>query len=127
MSSLNRIQLLTLFKDNLIKFLDALIELLPQEGDLYMLRVMFESQIPIEKSMQTFSQRIIPYGSFITNRDERFFLECTDLFAGVRKDKVSYFKDLWSSNSLSPDDKEALWDWFRLFLKLALQYEKISA
>ena len=121
---MSRLELLAAFKENIIKFLDALIELLPKEGDLIILRVMFDSQIPIESAIKIFSSRIIPYKDMVKNKDERFFIECTDLFNGIKKDKVSYFKDLWQSGTLTAQDKESLWKWFRLFLYYAIQYEK---
>lgn len=125
-SSMTTIDVLKLFKDNVIKFLMALIEILPREGDLIMLRVMFETQIPVETAMQIFSSRIMPYADMVRTKDERFFLEGTDLFDGLQREKVSYFKDLWLSDALSADDKEQLWKWFRLFLNLAEKYEKLS-
>lgn len=125
LQNMNLIDLLTFFKDNLLKFLDALIDLLPKEGDLIILRVMFDSQIPVEKTMSIFASRIIPYSQMVKTKDERFFIECSDLFTGIRRDKVSYFKDLWMSNALTLHDKEQLWKWFRLFLSLALKYEDL--
>ena len=119
----NKFDCLKVFKESLIQFLDALMDLLPDEKDLIILRIMFENQIPIETAMTIFSSRIIPYRKMVEQKDERFFLECTDLFSGIKKDKVSYFKDLWQSNDLSIDDKKELWRWFTLFLKLALKYE----
>ena len=126
MSTDNLVDLLTLFKDHIIQFFDALLELLPKEQDLYMLRIMFESQIPIDSAMKIFASRIIPYGDMVKNKDERFFIECTDLFSGIRKDRVSYFKDLWTSGTLTVQDKESLWKWFRVFLHYALQYQKMT-
>ena len=117
---------LVVFKKNLIEFLDALMELLPQEKDLITLRVMFESKIPIEMAMDIFYQRIIPYRKMVEQKDERFFLEATDLFSGIQKNKVSYFKDLWQSSNLTDDDRQTLWRWFSLFLKIALKYETFS-
>ena len=91
-----------------------------------MLRIMFDSQIPIESAMKIFASRIIPYSDMVKNRDERFFIDCSDLFSGIRRDKVSYFKDLWLSGTLTPADKDSLWKWFRLFLWYALQFEKFE-
>jgi hypothetical protein len=122
---LSKIEILKIFKEKIIQFFDALIELLPKEGDLIMLRVMFDSQIPIENAIKMFGSRIIPHAEMVRNKDERFFIETTDLFSGLRRDKVSYFKDLWQSGTLTAESKESLWLWFRLFLNLALQYEKV--
>ncbi len=121
----NLIDLLTAFKKNIILFFEALIELLPNEGDFYHLRVLFEYQIPIESAMKIFSNRILPHAEMVRAKDERFFIETTDLFAGLRRDKVSYFKDLWQSGNLTPADKEALWDWFGVFLKYANKYQEL--
>ena len=121
---LSQFEILVYFKNNLLAFLDDLIELLPNEGDLWILRVMFENQIPVEQSMKIFAERILPYKNMVLNKDERFFIECTDLFSGIKKDKVSYFKDLWQSQRLTNEDKKTLWDWFTLFLKLAIKYEQ---
>ena len=126
MATLTTIDVLKHFKTNIIKFFDALIELLPKEGDIIILRVMFDSQIPIENAMDIFSVRIMPYADMLRNKDDRFFLEGTDLFSGVRRDKVSYFKDLWSSGTLTPEDKTQMWRWFSLFLHLAIQYKQLT-
>jgi hypothetical protein len=123
----NRFECLKFFKDKLILFLDCLMDLLPSEKDLVILRVLFENQIPMETAIQIFSSRIIPYRKMVEQRDERFFLECTDLFSGIKKDKVSYFKDLWQSDDLTEDDKVELWKWFNLFLKIALKYESLQS
>ncbi len=58
---LSKIEILKIFKEKIIQFFDALIELLPKEGDLIMLRVMFDSQIPIENAIKMFGSRIIPH------------------------------------------------------------------
>jgi hypothetical protein len=123
-SSLTKIDVMRIFQEKLVAFFDALIELLPKEGDLIILRVMFANQIPIENAIKIFGSRIIPYADMVKNKDERFFIECTDIFSGIRKDKVSYFKDLWQSGTLTDDDKLQLWKWFNLFLNLALKFEK---
>jgi hypothetical protein len=128
MSSQNsKIALLSLFKDKLIEFIDALIELLPNEGDLILLKIMFQTQIPLEQAMQIFSSRIMPYADMVEAKDERFFLETTDLFAGIRRDKVSYFKDIWQSKEMTNEDRDALWQWFNFFLKLAKRYTALSS
>ena len=96
MSGINQIEILRIFKDLLVKFLDALIEQLPQESDLIVLRIMLGEQIPIEEVISIFCNRILPYTDYIFKHDERFFIDCTDIFEGIKSDKVSYFKRLWN-------------------------------
>ena len=123
MSSLSKIELLQLFHKNLQEFLGAMIDQLPDEGELIMLRVFLRDTIPIERAVNLFCARILPFSSQIINKDERFILNNRDIFAGIQNDKVDYFKRLWYSPNFTEEDKETIWTWFLHFLKLAKKYE----
>lgn len=123
MSGINQIEILRIFKDLLVKFLDALIEQLPQESDLIVLRIMLGEQIPIEEVISIFCNRILPYTDYIFKHDERFFIDCTDIFEGIKSDKVSYFKRLYQSPTFNEHDKQQIWKWFETFAKLAIKYK----
>ena len=43
----------------------------------------------------------------------------------VTKDEMDHFKKIWTSETLTEDDKENLWKWFKLFLDIAIQYDKV--
>jgi hypothetical protein len=119
---LTKIELLKIFRTKLIDFLDALREKLPKENDIVILRVYLAEQIPIETILQIFAKRILPYEEMVNARDERFILEQNDLFEGLKRDKVHYFKTLWTSPTFTQEDKNMLWEWFKVFLKLAKMY-----
>lgn len=121
-----KVELLAVFKENLVKFLDAIIEQFPKEGDFILLRIILSEQVPINDAMKMFTQRILPYVDMIKNRDERFFLESADLFEGIAKDKVAYFRNIWTSKTLNEEDRDQLWKWFRLFGNLALRYNEFE-
>ena len=121
--SLSQLDLLRIFKDNLVKFLDALVAQLPTETDLVIIRIMLGDTLPVEHVMNIFSKRILPYTDYIQRKDSKFFMECTDLFEGLKADKVTYFKRLWQSSSFNDEDREQLWKWFALFSKLAVMYK----
>jgi hypothetical protein len=121
---LTKNELLKLFKENIINFLDALIEQFNKESDFITLRVLFDGQIPIEEALNVFSQRIIPFLDMIKNKDENFFLNCDQLFEGISQSKVSHFKNIWKSPILTLEDREQLWRWFKLFGNLAKQYQR---
>jgi len=123
MSVLGQQEILRLFHENLLKFLDNLVKLLPKEQDLIVLRIMFRDQIPLEQAMEIFCNRILPHKEKIIKRDESFFIENSDLFEGLAHDKVHYFKNIWLSPTFDQDDKDAMWSWFKLFLTLAIQYK----
>ncbi len=119
---LSKSEILKLFKENILNFLDALIEKFNKESDFIMLRILFE-QIDMQDAMKIFAPRIIPYIDMIKNKDENFFLNCDGLFEGISQSKVSHFKNIWLSPDLSEDDKDQLWRWFRFFGNLANQYK----
>ncbi len=122
---LSKFELLKLFKENLIKFFDSLIEQLPDESDLIIMRLFIENQIPIEEVMKTFSERVLPHKEMVYKKNEQFFIICEDMFMGLKTDKVSKFKSMWmSSKKLSKDDKETIWKWFNLFVRLSEEYVK---
>ena len=100
---MDKIEVLKLFKSNLINFLDALIEQFPQETDFIIVR-------------------ILPHKQMVIDKDEQFFLSCNDIFEGLGKDKVSYFKTIWTSPQVTIEDKEQIWRWFRLFVNLTEKY-----
>ncbi len=124
--SMSKTEILIMFRKNLLDFLSNLIEQFPKEGDFVLLKILLSDQIPIEEAMKIFSERILPYVDMIKSKDERFFLESTDLFEGVANDKVNYFRNIWLSPSLNQDDKDNLWKWFRLFANLAVKYSQFN-
>lgn len=123
MSKLAPNDILKLFKVKIVEFLDALIEQFPNEGDFILLRVILAEQVPMDQVIQIFANRILPYKQMVISRNEKFFLECEDVFSGVGQDKVSYFKNIWTSGNLDDDDKDNIWQWFNLFLTLTENYK----
>ena len=121
---LTKFDILKLFKENMVNFFDALIDRFNKESDFVLLRIYLDCEIPIEDSMNVFTNRILPYLDMIKNKDENFFLQCDELFEGISQNKVTYFKDFWLSGELTEDDKEQMWRWFRYFVNLANQYKK---
>ena len=60
----------------------------------------------------------------VKKRDQQFFLENTILYTGgnIKTDKVDHFKKLWQSDSLDVSDREVIWDWMDLFMRIAGSY-----
>jgi len=124
MSGMTKSEILRHFKDNLIIFVDALVEKFPQEYDLHLLRLVIEDA-PIEPIIIDFGQIIIPYAEMVIAKNDAFFLEkCSTLLKGIVPDTVQldHFKRIWLSSDFSADDRTQLWRWFRLFLTLAQKY-----
>jgi len=112
------------FQNNLISFLDELINQFPQEADLVIARIFLKDQVPIADVMNYVCHKLLPLKQLVTNRDEKFFVENNILFEDLQKSKVNHFKKLWRSGLLDDEDKETIFKWFDTFLFLAEKYQK---
>lgn len=118
-------QILQQFKQQIIAFLDELIGQFPTEGDLILLRIFFNDQIPIKHVMDVFNHRLLTVREMIKNRDEQFFLENSGtIFGDLETGKVNHFKRIWRSGRLDDDDKTTIWKWMDVFVKIADKYSK---
>ena len=118
------------FKKNLISFFDEMIDILPSEGDLVMLRIFLKDQLPIEEVMLKFINSInkddARIKKMIKERNENFFLENNIFGDSVSTTKVAHFKKLLRSGVLDDEDKKQLWRWFDSFCYLADKYIKVK-
>ena len=44
----------------------------------------------------------------------------------LKNKNTNYFKRIWGSETLTEDDRNNLWKWFKLFLNIAIEYDKQS-
>ena len=104
---MSKIQILIEFKTALVNFFDELIEQFPDEGDLVMVRIFINDQVPIADVMSVFITRLLPLKEIVSKRDVNFFLgpSAGSLFEKIDKGKVNYFKILWQSDRLDESDR----------------------
>ena len=73
------VKILSLFEKTLVEFFDELVEQFPHEGDLVMIRIFLQTQIPIVKVMNVFNTQLntndCELKKMIVDRNEKFFLE----------------------------------------------------
>lgn len=117
------------FQRGLIAFLDELIELLPKEGDLVVVRIFLKDQIPIQDVIHYFIKKILPLKQYVKEKDDNFFLQHNILFeltdqGGIETGKINQFRKLWLSDLLDNEDRDTMWRWFDYFIKLSLKYQK---
>ena len=103
---------------NLAEFLDDLLEILPHEEDLLIMRIFLIEQMPIDLLIDQINKYVLPHRNKIKNRDEKFFLHDEGIFGKIDGKKVLHFKDIWKSNALSEKDKEIIFQWFDQFIKI---------
>jgi len=130
---MNKEELVRIFKERLEAFLNVLIDQFPLEKDFVILQLGIRGEIiPSEKTLFNFTKAIIPYKDMVLNKDKEFFLtKCDKVLLYMYSDKLknkntNYFKRIWGSETLTEDDRNNLWKWFKLFLNIAIEYDKQS-
>ena len=118
------IQILTDFKNSLVKFFDELIEQFPTEGDPVIIRIIIKDRASIHDVMMYFIREILPEKHIIKARDEKFFTEGKSLFGMLPEDQGNSFKRIWKSPQLDKEDRMVIWQWTDLFVSLAEKYKK---
>ncbi len=121
---LQKIKFLTIFRNNIVTFLDELIEQFPEETDFLYIRVFFKDQANIEEVMGHFIVNILPKKDKIKDRNDAFFLNDNDLLSNFNGDKVNHFKKMWLCDRLDIDEKEIVWKWWDIFVLLAEKYKQ---
>ena len=126
---MSKIQIFIEFKTALVEFFDELIEQFPDEGDLVMVRIFINDQVPIADVMSVFITRLLPLKDIVVKRDVNFFLGpgASSLFEKIDKGKVNYFKILWQSDRLDESDRAQIWKWYDYFIAIAEKYQKTMA
>lgn len=119
-----QIKIMKEFRDQLIRFLDELIEQFPKEGDFVLIRIFIKDQIPMVDVIGRFIRDLLPLRKQVEERNESFFLQNTILYTGasISAHKVDHFKQLWTSTLLDQTDRDIIWSWMDLFIKLAQRY-----
>jgi hypothetical protein len=120
--------LLLQLQKQMLSFLDDLIESYPDETDFYIFRL-FIDQVPIVDIMKYITTKLCPLRPLIEKKDEKFFLENNVLFnsfGNTEMSKVDHFRELWLSNSMTVEDKTAIWKWFDLFVTIGNKYIELK-
>lgn len=122
----SKIQILIDFKTSLVNFFDELIEQFPEEGDLVVIRIFLNDQVPIADVMNTVIAKLLPLKELVKKRDESFFINNNVLFDKLDKNKVNHFKKLWRSDKLDAEDRKVIWQWYDLFISLTEKFQKAT-
>ena len=125
----NKTELLVLLKNQLINFLDELIDSFPRESDFVIFRIFLSNQIPIEEVMNYIANTLLPLQDMIKTKDDNFFLNNNILFGDFNSDKmrkVNHFKELWQSTEIDKEDRNVIWRWFSSFINIASKYKNLA-
>ncbi len=122
----HKLKILNEFRNQLINFLDEIIEQFPTEGEFVIIRMFVKDQIPATDILGRFIRDLLPYEKQVQTRDEKFFLENTLLYTGgkISSNKINHFTTLWRSDRLDDMDRKVIWDWMDVFMRLAHSYKE---
>jgi len=112
------------FREQLVNFLDEIIEQFPMESDFVLIRMFIKDQVPVHDVLGRFIKDILPLKDYVKRRDESFFLDNQILYidGNINEDRIDHFKNLWKSDCLDVDDKDTIWKWMDCFIKIANKY-----
>jgi hypothetical protein len=133
MSSDKKFELQVKFKNNMLKFIDELIELCPDRGEFFMVKVFVRDNVPLPEIIERFADIVLPYTAQIKEKNQDFFLTTTALYDSMTgfeymrendngKMLIESTRKLWSEK-FDEDDKNACWKWLNLFVILAKKYK----
>lgn len=108
-----------------LNLLDDLITICPNEGDILLVRLFFE-QVDPQVLMDGFIKWVYPWKNYILEHNEAYFEENDHIFGPLPADKVSYFKEKYQDGTFQKEDKESIWSYFEVFIKLVEQYNKVK-
>jgi len=127
-TSYNQTEILKEFRKHLVSFLDELIEQFPQEGDIVVFRLFVTNQMPIKTYLDKFCLELnnnnFSSRQKIAERDDKYFLDIPISNDTENFFRLPYLRKLWTSPNLDFDDKEVIWKWLDLFVKLADKYQE---
>lgn len=116
------------FKEQMVEFLDELIEMFPTDGSFILIRVFVNDKIPVTAVLGRFMRDCLKYYDFVKKRNDKLFLSKDFLYnsygAEVGIDQIDRFRDIWQKE-LDNEDKEMVWSWMDLFFKLSMNYYKL--
>ncbi len=123
---MSSIQVLTDFKNNLVQFFDALIELFPQESDFVLMRILIKDQIPIQEVMNIFITNILPHKALIRARDDKTIMNLSFVpeTSSSVKGKIGNLRRIWLSPDLDDENRDTIWAWLNSFVALVEKYQK---
>lgn len=114
---------LSKFNDQILNFLNELSALFPEDKTLKNVyhTVEFMKKTNPREIITQFKAHMYPYKQQILNRDESFFISNTFSDSVVQSSSIYEMiriKSIWTSNRLTENDKNCIWNYFKVFIYL---------
>lgn len=105
------------FHRSLLSFIDELIGMIPDCGELVAIKIFVKDRIPVTEIMKYFVDVLLEMEPLIKERSDRIILE-NRIFYQI--DQKGQIKEMWAN--FDQEDKETLWKWIDHFLALTKKY-----
>jgi len=122
----DRIKVIEVFKNNLVNFIEILIEQFPTETDLIIIRTFFLEMCSAVDIINYFSHKLLnnKVKTMIEKQNDQFFIENDTLFSDIKnKQKVFHFKNVWLT--ATDNKKKSIWQWFNKLVRIAEIYKSV--
>ena len=112
------------FRDQMIKFVDELIEQFPSYSEFVIFRIFLKNQMSPERLMKTFMKNAYPHKEDVYNKNDKVFEVMDETITLLTNEKKKTFQTLWKSDEIDDDDRDIIWQWMKLFTQLCDKYHK---
>lgn len=109
----------------LVEFLDEMSELFPDEMNIVLAKVFVRDMVSPSTLMNKFIEYALQHKNHIHQHNEDFFLSENNFFDSLCPSQIGYFRTLWQSPLLEPEDYEIIWSWFERFVHIAEKYQSM--
>jgi hypothetical protein len=122
----DELKYLMTFKEEMIKFIDELIDLFNTEPSFILIRIFVSDKIPTKDVLGRFMKECLPYYQYVKDRNSDFFVYSDFIYEqyveDVGDDNLKNFRTLWESSVMTDEIKDIVWQWLDFFIELSLKY-----
>lgn len=111
------------FKTQVVQFISELSQQFPNYKEFALASIAIQYMEPnvlMEKAIEFMD----PFRQQILTKDENFFLNNQLSNENIIQSHITHIKQLWTSNQLDDDDKDVIWDWFKMFIVIIDKHRK---
>jgi hypothetical protein len=130
-------------KNLVLEFLDELHTSLPDEDDIFALRLYYDLKKSPHSIMMDLIKQMMPQEEFIKARDDTYFKTNGAIFADIgkrddddanaqsqkdklRQEKMYHFTKLWDKGVITDKSKDSIWRYFDTFIAIVKKYQRLT-
>ena len=110
-------------KSQVVQLIRDLMSILPNEENKLMMVFLFFQTCDSQNIMDEFKKWVHPWKVQISDRDMKFFFENDHVFGPLPSKQLEYMRQKLRDGTIDDDNKEILWDYFNVFVKLMDRYD----